>query len=53
MPTNLLFRSSDLATPNMKVFVDSFHDRVLPSTVVLVKSGSHIFGGYAHDSWTL
>ena len=53
MQTHLRFRSTDLSTPNIKSFIDSVHDSSLPPTVVLVKSGPYIFGGFAADSWTL
>jgi hypothetical protein len=50
--TQLRFRSTD-GTPGMRAFSDAWHDTALGPTVVLVKSGSFIFGGFAADSWNL
>ena len=49
--TQLLYRSSDYPSPNMASFIDRYRDAVLPPTVVLVRSGQFVFGGYAAESW--
>ena len=51
--THLLYRSSDFAAPNIQDFVDAHRDASLAATVVLVRAGSYIFGGYAAESWIL
>lgn len=50
---HMLYRSTDYATPNIRDFVDRFKDVALPGTVILVKSGPFVFGGYAAESWIL
>jgi hypothetical protein len=51
METHLLYRSTDYPSPNIRDFAERFRDASLPPTVILVKSGSFVFGGYAADSW--